>query len=78
MKKFAFNWGESIRDILQGVPLHFDLGEYVSPEKPEILIAGCGTGQHAVNTASRFSDAHVLAVDLSLSSLSYAKRKTNE
>jgi len=45
---------------------------------PKILIAGCGTGQHAIGTASRFKDCNVLAVDLSLSSLAYAKRKTEE
>ena len=45
---------------------------------PNILIAGCGTGQHSIGTASRFKNAQVLAVDLSLSSLAYAKRKTEE
>jgi len=45
---------------------------------PFILIAGCGTGQHSIGTASRFSNCHVTAVDLSLASLAYAKRKTNE
>ena len=47
-------------------------------EAPNILIAGCGTGQHSIGTASRFKNAKVLAVDLSLSSLAYAKRKTEE
>ena len=41
-----------------------------------ILIAGCGTGLHSIQTASRFPDARVLAVDLSLNSLAYAMRKT--
>jgi len=41
----------------------------------EILVAGCGTGQHPINTAYRYKQAHVLAVDLSLTSLSYAQRK---
>jgi Tfp pilus assembly protein PilF/SAM-dependent methyltransferase len=57
----------------------FDRAAYVSPSKNrtvEILVAGCGTGQHPINTACRFKDAHVLAVDLSLTSLSYAQRKT--
>ena len=45
---------------------------------PAILIAGCGTGQHSIGTASRFSDCQVTAVDLSLASLAYAKRKTTE
>ena len=44
----------------------------------EILIAGCGTGQHSIETAQRFSGAQVLAIDLSLTSLCYAKRKTRE
>ena len=69
---------KSIGAVLRGSPLRFDLGDYVSPEHPEILVAGCGTGQHVLNTASRFSNARVLAVDLSLNSLSYALRKTNE
>ncbi len=42
----------------------------------DVLIAGCGTGQHAIETAQRFSGARVLAIDLSLTSLAYAKRKT--
>ncbi len=45
---------------------------------PSILIAGCGTGQHSIGTASRFSNCHVTAVDLSLASLAYAQRKSNE
>jgi SAM-dependent methyltransferase len=45
---------------------------------PLVLIAGCGTGQHSIGTASRFSNCHVTAVDLSLASLAYAQRKSNE
>jgi Tfp pilus assembly protein PilF/2-polyprenyl-3-methyl-5-hydroxy-6-metoxy-1,4-benzoquinol methylase len=45
---------------------------------PEVLIAGCGTGSHSILTAQRFRGARVLAIDLSLSSISYAKRKTLE
>ena len=41
-----------------------------------ILVAGCGTGQHAISVAQRYPEASVLAVDLSLASLAYAKRKT--
>ncbi|PPR71302.1 MAG: hypothetical protein CFH05_01547, partial [Alphaproteobacteria bacterium MarineAlpha3_Bin4] len=70
--------GRSIGAVLRGAPLRFDLGDYDSPESPKILVAGCGTGRHVLATASRFSNAHVLAVDLSLSSLSYALRKTKE
>ncbi len=44
----------------------------------DILIAGCGTGRQAIDAAQRFHGARVLAIDLSLGSLSYAKRKTRE
>jgi len=54
-------------------------GQFLSEcPNPNILIAGCGTGEHAISAASRYSDSKVLAVDLSLSSLAYAKRKTEE
>ncbi len=42
----------------------------------EILVAGCGTGRHSIFTAARFSHSKVTAIDLSLSSLSYAIRMT--
>jgi 2-polyprenyl-3-methyl-5-hydroxy-6-metoxy-1,4-benzoquinol methylase len=42
--------------------------------KIDVLIAGCGTGQQSIVTARRFAEASVLAVDLSLTSLCYAKR----
>jgi 2-polyprenyl-3-methyl-5-hydroxy-6-metoxy-1,4-benzoquinol methylase len=47
-------------------------------DRPNILIAGCGTGQHSIRVASKFKEAKILAIDLSLSSLAYAKRKTIE
>ena len=47
-------------------------------DTPSVLIAGCGTGQHSIGTAARYKNSRVLAIDLSLSSLAYAKRKTEE
>jgi tetratricopeptide (TPR) repeat protein/SAM-dependent methyltransferase len=44
----------------------------------DLLIAGCGTGQHSIESALQFPAVRALAVDLSLNSLSYAKRKSNE
>ena len=44
---------------------------------PNVLIAGCGTGSHAISSTI-YQNANILAVDLSLSSLAYAKRKTEE
>ncbi len=42
-----------------------------------ILVAGCGTGQHILY-AQNYKNAQITAIDLSLSSLSYAQRKINE
>jgi SAM-dependent methyltransferase/Tfp pilus assembly protein PilF len=41
----------------------------------EYLVAGCGSGRHAIEAAQWFPDAKMLAIDLSLTSLSYATRK---
>jgi tetratricopeptide (TPR) repeat protein/SAM-dependent methyltransferase len=53
------------------IPLHDD-------SRPELLIAGCGTGSQPILAAQRFRGVSVLAVDLSLSSIAYAIRKTRE
>jgi len=50
----------------------------VTEASARILVAGCGTGRHAIYAAQEFRDASVLGVDLSLASLAYAKRKTRE
>nr|WP_276570093.1 class I SAM-dependent methyltransferase [Rhodovibrio salinarum] len=41
-----------------------------------VLVAGCGTGRHAIRTAFRFTGCEVLAIDLSRSSLGYARRQS--
>jgi tetratricopeptide (TPR) repeat protein len=41
----------------------------------DVLIAGCGTGQQAIETAQRLPQARILAIDLSLASLAYARRQ---
>jgi tetratricopeptide (TPR) repeat protein/SAM-dependent methyltransferase len=43
-------------------------------ETPDVLIAGCGTGLSAITFAQQTPDARILAIDLSLASLGYAKR----
>ena len=42
----------------------------------DVLVAGCGTGRHALDVAQGYRGARVLAVDISLSSLAAAKRHT--
>src|SRR5262249_8302781 len=40
----------------------------------EVLVAGCGTGQESNDLARSIASSRVLAIDLSLPSLAYAKR----
>ena len=47
-------------------------------ESPRILIAGCGTGRHALMYAAGYLGARVTAIDLSSASLAYARRKADE
>lgn len=50
----------------------------IAPRPIRILVAGCGTGRHAIQTALRYRDAEVTAVDLSRASLAYGKRMARE
>lgn len=45
---------------------------------PDILVAGCGTGLHAILAATSYAFSKILAIDLSRTSLSYAIRKATE
>jgi SAM-dependent methyltransferase len=55
---------------------YFSARELTLLDRPfEVLIAGCGTGQQAVQAALAYGpDARVLAIDLSGASLGYASR----
>ena len=58
--------------------LRADTGRLREIKKPRLLVAGCGTGRHPIESATNYKDAEVLAIDLSLNSLAYAKRKAEE
>jgi ubiquinone/menaquinone biosynthesis C-methylase UbiE len=67
--------------IDEWMPQHFPFGNFRKIGKGtdlDILIAGCGTGHHSLLFAQAFPTARILAVDLSMSSLCYAKDKTRE
>ena len=67
------NFAGLVRHSLPGVRL-----PDASGESRRILIAGCGTGQHPISSVSSCRDSRIMALDLSLSSLAYARRKTEE
>ena len=58
-----------ITDNLPALPLPPGL-----PDPCSLLIAGCGTGVHAIELASHINTSRVLAIDLSLRSLAYGQR----
>src|SRR5262249_5182171 len=60
--------------------LHFPLVGFrnLADGRLDMLIAGCGTGQHAIETAQEYIGVRILPIDLSAASLAYAKRKTAE
>ena len=69
----------SPKSIDQYLREQFPLAPFVPLEKTDaldVLVAGCGTGQFAIASAQKYLGARVLAIDLSLSSLCYAKRNT--
>ena len=53
-------------------------GKVEDRAKLEILVAGCGTGQHAISVAENFPNSRVLAIDISRVSLGYARRCTRD
>lgn len=63
-----------VADRAQGKAV--DRAEHLA--KLEILVAGCGTGKHAISVAEVFPNARILAIDISRVSLAYARRRTRE
>jgi tetratricopeptide (TPR) repeat protein/2-polyprenyl-3-methyl-5-hydroxy-6-metoxy-1,4-benzoquinol methylase len=70
----AVSFSEVLRQ--DGIELTI-IDQRLDPES-RVLVAGCGTGQQAIMVASRYPSSRITAVDLSLSSLAYAVRKTRE
>ena len=71
------------KNINYGVALRHEfpnakLPRYLLEDNLNILIAGCGTGRHAINVAKYFNGVKVLAVDISQNSLAYAKHMALE
>ncbi len=70
VERTAAGLGPLLEQVLPGVVSATD----AFPDAPELLVAGCGTGQSALHAAITHAHSTVLAVDLSLTSLAYASR----
>ncbi len=68
------NYGIALSNEYPGT--HFSEALFEQPLN--VLIAGCGTGRHALNVAKYFHKVNVTAIDLSKQSLSYAQSKAEE
>ncbi len=72
--------------VLRRAPLAVALTHFVPmwsppagwPDRPAVLVAGCGTGSHPLRLAMQHPETDVLGVDLSLASLGHAARKAVE
>lgn len=69
---------ENLTDHLRRMFSFADVAQAGSDTGVDILVAGCGTGRNAIETAQKFKQARTLAVDLSLGSLAHAARKSRE
>ena len=67
---------ESVEELSRRLRPHQKVRERSRPTP--ILIAGCGTGYVPITFAKGYPDSEILAVDLSLASLAYAARMTQQ
>ena len=68
----------TMADIIDASKLKLIDNKVKFNNSPKILVAGCGTGQEIISLGSGLRNSSILGIDLSLTSLSYAKRKTDE
>jgi SAM-dependent methyltransferase len=66
----------SVNDFVRGKFPRAPFRPLATPDGPDVLIAGCGSGSHAIEAHRRYAGARILAVDLSRTALAYAMRKT--
>ena len=65
----ALPLAERLQDVLAG-----ESTDTLDMAAPRLLVAGCGTGRHAIRTAMRIKGVDVAAIDLSRASLAHAQR----
>lgn len=68
------NYGDALKKEFP----FYDIPDHAFSDRLPVLIAGCGTGRHAIHVAKGFNNVQVLALDLSQTSLSYAKARAKQ
>ena len=69
---------KKIQDVFTEINLDYKIDQSINFDSPNILIAGCGTGRHAISSHDRFFNSKLTCIDISQSSLAYAQRKIIE
>ena len=69
---------KSVHDVFTEINLNYKIDQSINFDSPNILIAGCGTGRHAISSHDRFLNSKLTGIDISQSSLAYAQRKIIE
>lgn len=67
---------ETLSHIMRTVSPFLDVSDM--PTDVEVLVAGCGTGSHVLQTAMRIKHESIIAIDLSRRSMAFAMRKAVE
>lgn len=65
-------------EFFNGACVGVKMDEFGDPQTPKVLFAGCGTGKVVVEESVLWSNAEVLALDLSLPSLAFGRRRAEE
>jgi len=64
------DYGQALVSELKG----FTPPSFFHNQTIKVLVAGCGTGKHAIRVAAHFRNVEVTAIDLSRASLAYGKK----
>ena len=68
----------NLENIVKNSLIKCDIRHLTQKQPLEVLVAGCGTGKQPINFAKSMANVKIDAIDLSLKSLSFAKRKSKE
>lgn len=77
-QEIGFNTPDLYRRALSHNFPELNLKHWQHKPQLELLVAGCGTGRHAIRLAGYFRDLNVTAIDLSSRALSYAQQKAKD
>ena len=56
---------KSVEEVFRTLNLKYNKEISINFDFPNILIAGCGTGQHAISSKMRFKNSKLICIDLS-------------